>query len=139
MVIDLDRLMAVWDAPVGATTEDEFRALYADPFRLNGVTSTVADLVRLAGGLHAAVADQRREILDVVEQGPGKLAVAFVVRGRHAGTLPTRLGPVPATGRPIEMTVIDIFTVADGLITEVRAVSDELGLLAGLGAARLDT
>jgi hypothetical protein len=32
------------------------------------------------------------------------------------------------------VTVIDIFTVVDGLITEVRAVSDELGMLAGLDA-----
>ena len=47
-----------------------------------------------------------------------------------------RLGTVPPTGKPVEMAVIDIFTLADGLITEVRAVSDELGLLLRLDAVR---
>jgi predicted ester cyclase len=132
MELDLDRLMAVWDAPVGPGTADDFRALYAEPFLLNGVSVPIDGLVKLAGGLHAAVVDQNREILDVVVETPGKVAVAFVVRGRHVGVLPTRAGSVAATGRPVEMTVIDIFTVVDGLITEVRAVSDELGMLAAL-------
>jgi ketosteroid isomerase-like protein len=57
------------------------------------------------------------------------------VRGRHVGPLPSRLGTVAPTGRDVEMSVIDLFTLDGGLITEVRAVSDELGMLIGLGAA----
>jgi predicted ester cyclase len=131
MSLDLECLMAAWDSPPGAAA---FADLYADPFLLNGTTTSVAALVSLAQGLRAAIADQRREILDVVSAGPDKVVVAFVVRGRHVGSLPSRLGTVAPTGRAVEMPVIDIFTLADGLITEVRAVSDELGLLIGLDA-----
>ena len=35
------------------------------------------------------------------------------------------------------MTVNDLFTVVDGRITEVRAVPDELGMLAALDAVSL--
>src|SRR3954447_16697119 len=112
MVLNIDRLLSVWNAPVDEGTEAGFRGLYADPFLLNGVRTSITDLVRMADGMHAAVTGQSREILDVVTQPPDKGAVACVVRGRHAGTLPTRVGRVPATERPVEMTVIDVFTVA---------------------------
>ena len=135
--MDLERLMAVWDTPPDVDTEAAFRALYADPFLLNGATVPVAQLVAMSRGMHAAVTEQRREILDVVTAGPDRVAVAFVVHGRHTGSLPTRLGPVAATGGVIAMPVIDVFTLADGLITEVRAVSDELGMLIGLGVVAL--
>ena len=39
--------------------------------------------------------------------------------------------------RAIVMFVIDLFTLVDGRITEVWAVSDELGLLSRLDAVRL--
>ncbi|MBU2667883.1 ester cyclase [Actinoplanes bogorensis] len=52
---------------------------------------------------------------------------------RHTGSLGSRIGPVPASGNTLEASVIDLFTVAGGRITEVRAVSDELGLLLGAG------
>jgi predicted ester cyclase len=136
MALDLDRLLAVWDAPPGPDAAAAFGALYADPFLLNGAATPLAALVSLSERMHAAIADQRREILDVVAADADKVAVAFVVRGRHVGPLRMRLGTVAPTGKPVEMAVIDIFTLAGGLITEVRAVSDELGMLLGLGAVR---
>lgn len=46
--------------------------------------------------------------------------------------------PVRLHGRPVPVTaVIDIFTIVDGLITEVHAVSDELGLLTAIDAVTL--
>jgi predicted ester cyclase len=129
MGIDLDRLMAVWDAP---GDEDAFAQVYADPVILNGVATSPAALAAMAVGLHAAISEQSREILDVFTAAD-RVAVAFVLRGRHTGTLGSRLGPVPASGAALEASVIDLFTVADGKITEVRAVSDELGLLLATG------
>jgi predicted ester cyclase len=137
MTLDLDRLMRLWDVPPDG--DGHFGAMYADPFLLNGRPVAAAALTGVAAGLHAALADQRREILDVVDAGGGRIAVAFVLHGRHVGPLPTRIGTVPPTGRTVEATVIDLFTVVDGLITEVRAVSDELGMLAGLDAVTLRT
>jgi predicted ester cyclase len=136
MALDLDRLLTVWDSPPGPDTAAAFGALYADPFLLNGAVTPVAALVSLSERMHSAIADQRREILDVVIADPDRVAVAFVVRGRHVGPLRMRLGTVAPTGKPVEMAVIDIFTLTDGLITKVRAVSDELGMLLGLGAVR---
>jgi predicted ester cyclase len=135
MTLDLQRLMAVWDDPPGPDAPAAFARLYADPFVLNGATTPVSALVALSRAMHAAIAGQRREILDVMDGGPDRVAVAFVVRGRHVGPLPSRLGTVAPTGRDVEMSVIDLFTLDGGLITEVRAVSDELGMLIGLGAA----
>jgi predicted ester cyclase len=122
--------MAVWDAP---GDDDAFAALYADPVRLNGTPSSPAALAAMARGLHAALSDQSREIVDTFAAGD-RVAVAFVLRGRHTGPLGSRLGPVAASGRTVEASVIDLFTVSDGKITEVRAVSDELGLLLAAGA-----
>jgi ketosteroid isomerase-like protein len=139
MTLDLDRLMRLWDTPPGPAAEADFAALYRDPFVLNGTASTPAAMATMARALHTALTGQSREILETVVAGPDRLAVAFVVRGHHAGPLPTRLGAVAPSGRPVAMHVIDIFTVQDGLITEVRAVSDELGLLIGLDAVRLGT
>jgi predicted ester cyclase len=134
MAFDVDLLMKLWNEPPREDgAHDDFGKLYADPVVINGMPTTVADLVAMARGLHAAVTDQQREVLDVAA-GPDVVAVAFTVRGRHTGPLPTRLGVVPATGAAVEMAVIDIFTLVDGLITEVRAVSDELGMLSRLGA-----
>jgi predicted ester cyclase len=137
MEFDVDRLMALWDEPPGgAETDAAFRQVYADPVVLNGTPATVAVLVAMARGLHRAVADQSREVRDIFVT-PGRAAVAFVVRGRHVGPLPTRIGTVPASGQLIEMSVIDMFTLVDGLIAEVWAVSDELGLLSSVGAVTL--
>jgi ketosteroid isomerase-like protein len=130
MTLDLDRLMAVWDAP---GDEAAFRELYADPVRLNGSDMPVAALAGMARDLHAAISDQSREILDSFVAGD-RVAVAFVLRGRHTGTLASRLGPVAATGRAIEAQVIDLFTVAGGKIAEAKVVSDELGMLLAVGA-----
>lgn len=129
MSFDLDRLMAVWDTP---GDEDAFAQLYADPVRLNGVDTSVATLAAMARGLHSGISGQSREIIDSFAAGD-RVAVAFVLRGRHTGTLGSRLGPVPASGRALEATVIDLFTIAGGKITEVRAVSDELGMLLAAG------
>ena len=41
------------------------------------------------------------------------------------------------TGREVEIRTIDVLTLADGLITALWVVSDELGMLAQLGAVEL--
>ena len=136
MIVDLTRLMRLWDVPPSG--DRHFAEIYADPVRLNGRAVTLSQLAAMSRALHTAFDGQSREILDVFE-ADGRSAVAFVLRGRHVGPLTTRIGTLPPTGRTVEATVIDLFTVTDGLITEVRAVSDELGMLAGLDALSLRT
>ncbi|MFF9814317.1 ester cyclase [Streptomyces sp. NPDC014006] len=61
----------------------------------------------------------------------GEKVVARVTqRGVHRGTHPRMPEP---TGHAFEIEAIWIFTIADGKISEIRAVSDRLGLFLQLG------
>ena len=63
--------------------------------------------------------------------GEGDQVVARLrVAGKHAGTHPRMPEP---TGRDFDVEQIWIFTLTDGLITEIRAVSDRLGMFMQLG------
>jgi predicted ester cyclase len=89
-----------------------------------------------ARALHRAYSDLRHELLDVVV-APGRLVVAFLMRGAHTGPLPTPLGTVAPTGREVAIRTIDVLTVVDGRIAAVCVVGDELGTLVRLGAVQL--
>ena len=63
--------------------------------------------------------------------GEGDLVVARLrVVGKHTGSHPRMPEP---TGRDCDVEQIWIFTLTDGLITEIRAVSDRLGMFLQLG------
>ena len=109
------------------------RAVYTDPVTIYGLPLDLGQLVRLVRAAGATYADVERQILDVAE-GDSKLAVALVLRGHHVGPLRTVLGTVSPSGRWIEMRVIDILTLVDGRISNVRMTADELGVLAGIDA-----
>lgn len=59
-----------------------------------------------------------------------KVVARVTQRGVHRGTHPRMPEP---TGRAFEVEAIWIFTLADGKISEIRAVSDRLGLFLQLG------
>ena len=59
-----------------------------------------------------------------------RVAVRFVASGTHAGSHPRMPQP---TGRRFDVEQIWIFTLDRGQVTEIRAVSDRLGLFAQLG------
>jgi len=67
------------------------------------------------------------------------VAVAFRLSGRHVGTLTTAAGPVPATGRALEVRVIDVLTITEGRISGIWMVADELGALVSVDAVRLSS
>ncbi|MEU6253213.1 ester cyclase [Streptomyces sp. NPDC047043] len=134
----LDRIMRLWMDP---PADDEaavaaFRELYADPVPVNGEPMSAADLLARARALHRAYDDLRHEPVREVDV-PGTLVVAFRMRGRHTGPLSTPIGDVAPTGREVEVLTIDILTVADGRVTEVWVVADQLGQLARIGALLL--
>ncbi|MDP9817700.1 ester cyclase [Spirilliplanes yamanashiensis] len=138
--MDIDALLAVWTDPVpadDAAAAAAFRRLYTDPVTVNGAPLAVGALVERARALQAAFSDRRTVLHDVVT-APGRLVVAFEMHVRHTGPLRTALGEVPATGRTVVSNAIDVLTLdADDRIAEVRVVSDELGVLTQLDAARL--
>jgi predicted ester cyclase len=63
--------------------------------------------------------------------GEGNQVVARLrVMGKHTGAHPRMPEP---TGRDFDVEQIWIFTLTDGLVTEIRAVSDRLGMFMQLG------
>ena len=131
-VIDTDRLMGLWADP---PADDDaalagIRALYTDPVQINGTMMTALDLLARVRGMQRAYSGLRHELVERVD-APGRLVIAFRLRGTHTGPLATPFGELAATGRPFEVRVIDILTLTDGRISAVTMVADELGQLAG--------
>jgi hypothetical protein len=134
----MERLRALWTQPVDGRDDAEaaFGEVYADPVVVNGTEMTLAELVDRAKSLQRAFDRLGMDILDTVET-PDRMVIAFVMRGRHVGPYASPLGTVAPTHRDIEVRTIDVLTVADGVITAIWVVADDLGLLRQLDAARL--
>ena len=138
MAFDIEGLMRLWTDPglSGPAAQDAFRAFYTDPVIVNGKPLSAADLAERAAGMRQTFTDLNREMLDVCES-ENRFAVAFRLSGRQTGTLATSAGNLEATGRPLSLRVIDIFTLTDGRISNIWMVADELGALAAHDLVRL--
>lgn len=139
MAFDVERLLRLWTDPLPSDDESSaavFGELYADPVTVNGTPLTAADLVGRARVLQGALERPEHEVLAVADAGDA-VAVAFRLAGRHIGPLDTPAGRLPATGRWIDVRIIDVLTLSDGRITEIRMVADWLPALAAAGALRM--
>ena len=76
----------------------------------------------------AAFPDAHFTIQDQVAEGD-RVVTRKTLRATHKG----ELFGIPATGKRIEMNVIDIMRVVDGKMTDHWAVADQLGMLQQLG------
>ena len=132
------RLFDLWLSPIDERHDPEaaFRELYADPVAINGTPTRVSSLVERARALQRAFADLTAELVEQVET-PDRLAMAFHMRGRHAGPWLTPIGTVAPTGNASEIRTLDVLTIAEGVVTAVWVVSDKLGTLAQLDAVQL--
>jgi SnoaL-like polyketide cyclase len=133
----LERLLSLWTEPVDGRDDPEaaFGAVYADPVVVNGTEMSLTALVARARSLQQTFDQLGMDILDIVE-APGRVVVAFVMRGRHVGSYASPLGTVAPTRRDIAVRTIDVLTVSGGLVTAIWVVADDLGLLVQLDAAR---
>jgi len=68
-------------------------------------------------------------LLDFVAEGD-KVLVRLKVQGTHTGAF----GDMAATGRKIDIDVLDLFQFKDGVLVEHWALLDNLGMLKQLGA-----
>jgi predicted ester cyclase len=112
--------------------EDRFAALYTDPVRVNGSNMSLGDLAGRARSLHSAFSDLHADVLQIVEDA-GSLAVAFIMRGRHAGPYQTEYGTIQPTGSEVRIRTIDVLTITDGKISAIWVNTDDLGTLRQLG------
>jgi len=132
----IHRALSLWAEPVpvdDALALDRFASVYADPVTVNGAASPLAELVRRARMVQGAFSALHHELVADVDGGD-RCAFAFRLSGRHTGTLETPLGPVTATGRELTVTGMDTFLLRDGLVVEIWALADMLGLLIAAGA-----
>jgi len=87
---------------------------------------------KLADALHPGIPDMQLPIEDVIAEGE-KVLVRLRVKGTHGGDL---MG-VPATGRKIDIGVLDLFHIRDGKLIEHWALLDNLGLLRQIGVSSI--
>ena len=78
--------------------------------------------------LHTSFSDFELTILDVVASED-----TVWIRNRATGVNTGEVFGRPATGRPFDITVIDIIRFADGKMVEHWGVPDQLGVLIQLG------
>jgi ketosteroid isomerase-like protein len=139
MPFDVERLLRLWTDPLPENEEAAaaaFRELYRDPVTVNGIEVAAVELVARARAMQKALERPEREVLRVVDAG-ASVAVAFRLAGRQVGPLQTPAGPVAPTGRWVDVQIIDVLTLTDGRISDIRMVADWLGALATVGAVQV--
>ncbi|MGH2451537.1 MAG: ester cyclase [Candidatus Limnocylindria bacterium] len=75
------------------------------------------------------------EVINQVAEGE-QVVSELIYRGTHSGPLASAMGPVPATGKPVELRVAVVSKFRDGLIQRERAYFDLAGLMRQLGIAQ---
>ena len=86
-------------------------------------------LMQVVSAFRAAFPDLHYTPEETIAEGD-RVVVRWTARGTHQGDFQG----LPPTGRPIMVTGIDIFRIADGKVVETWISSDLLGLLQQIGA-----
>jgi len=107
--------------------------IWADELVFNGQTIGPRTIAQLRAPLWAAVPDVRWTLEQMIAEGDW-VATRSTMQGTHTGDFshPT-FGSAPASGRPIRMTYMDHYRIADGRIAEAWETRDALSLLQQLG------
>lgn len=113
---------------------DGFSGLLADDFveheETPGLAPTKAGVTDFFRMQRAAFPDMLMEVQDVIASGD-----KVVVRARYTGTHQGEFMGMPATGKSVDLQLIDIFLLAgDGLVHEHWGVYDTLLMMQQLGA-----
>jgi steroid delta-isomerase-like uncharacterized protein len=114
---------------VRALMADDVVVIMGGTLRLDGQEAVLGMLRSYA----EAIPDIRHNIVNVVENGD-EVATELRVGGTHTGTLQTPAGPLPPTGRTIDLPSVDMITVRDGKVQSWRAYYDNLAFMTQLGA-----
>lgn len=86
-------------------------------------------VAQLHDALLPAFPDMKLPLEDFVAEGE-KVLVRLRVQGTHTGAF----GELPASGRKIDIGVLDLFQIRDSVLIEHWALLDNLGMLKQLGA-----
>jgi hypothetical protein len=90
----VDRMLTLWTTPpADDSAVDRFRAVCADPYRVNGTPIAVEEIVERVRRIHAALAELHQVTVDRVDDGT-RTALLLSHSGVHVGPLPTPLGTI---------------------------------------------
>jgi hypothetical protein len=133
------RLMSLWSTPLpgdDARALAAFAEIYTDPVDVNGTTTALVDLLARGRAVQRAYTGIGHRLLERVD-APGRLVVAFRLLATHTGPLETPLGTIAATGRAVEIRVVDVLTLTGERVSAITMVADELTALHRLGVLTL--
>ena len=108
--------------------------IYAPNVRMNGQPMGIEGMRQYSAMINAAFPDRRSIIEDMIAEGD-RVVVRWTMTGTHTGDLPSpSFGRIiPATGKAVSMTGIDIHRLAGERIVEEISEADRLGLYQQLG------
>ena len=95
------------------------------PFEVKGPDG----VAKLHDALMPAFPDMQLPLEDFVAEGE-KVLVRLTIHATHTGAF----GELAATGKRIEVPVLDLFQIRDGVFVEHWAQLDNLGMMTQLGA-----
>jgi len=82
-----------------------------------------------------AFPDATVEVTNQVAEGE-QVVSEVTYRSKHAGPLASSMGPIPATGKPIELRIAVVSSFRNGLINRERSYFDLAGLMQQLGTSQ---
>jgi predicted ester cyclase len=82
--------------------------------------------------LAVAFPDARHEFTSIVEAGED-VALEAIWTGTHTGPLATPMGEIPPTTSRVEVPMLIVAKVRDGLIASTHIYYDQVGMLSALG------
>ncbi len=75
-----------------------------------------------------ALPDSRTELVSIFCEGT-HVATEHIGRGTQTGPFVTPAGTIPATGRPVELRVAELYEISDGKIVRMSAYYDSATLM----------
>ncbi|MEO6715248.1 MAG: hypothetical protein ABIM89_17750 [Mycobacteriales bacterium] len=123
----VDRMLQLWKSPPGPdeSAVPAFRDVYVDPYRVNGTSMPVLQIVQRARVLHAALDGLEHVVLDRVEVA-NRTVLLLRQEGIHVGPLPTPLGMLAPTGRRLHRRLVEFIEHDNHRLLQVTALGDDL-------------
>jgi steroid delta-isomerase-like uncharacterized protein len=97
-----------------------------------GIVTGIEAFLAFVTGFKQAFPDLRWEMREFIE-GFDTVVAEGVFIGTNTGTMVGPRGPIPATGRRVELPFCDIWKVRNGRIVENRIYYDQVTFLSQLG------
>lgn len=119
------RVQEIWNQGKLATIDE----LIAANLISNGQPIGREGFRQFVTAVRSAFPDIHFTVEDSLAEGD-KVAIRYTGRGTHQGAF----AGIPASGKPVQFSGIDLFCIANGQMAEEWLMYDQLGLLQQIGA-----